>query len=130
MPTTGTVDTLLAFLTTSCASCRDHWEVLAAAQADLAPQAQLVVVTPSPSMEDEGLARRMTPAGAYLHMGSETWFMYGVSQAGTFLLVRSPAHGPPPWAEAGRALGAAALVGPDELVGLVRHWRRQTPDAP
>jgi hypothetical protein len=126
-PLSETVDTLLAFLTTSCVSCRPHWAALAHTQAELAEAASLVVVAPSRSMEDEPRARRMTPPGAYLHMGSETWFMYGVGQAGTLVLVRSHRHGPPPWSEPGQVLGSAALAGPDGLADLVRSWQRRAP---
>lgn len=126
-PGGGTVDNLLVFLTTSCVSCREHWGSLAATQVELAPGAQLVVVTPSRSMEDELLARSMTPAGAYLHMSSDTWFMYGVAQAGTSVLVRSRRQGPPPWAEAGDVLGTAAPSDLGRLPDLVRSWRSRTP---
>ena len=74
--------------------------------------ARLVVVTPSRSMEDEPLARSLTPEGAHLHMGSGTWFQYGVGQAGTFVLVRSPQDGPPPWSQAGDVLGWAMPADP------------------
>jgi hypothetical protein len=100
---------------------------MAAAPLDLAAGARLVVVTPSRSMEDEILALRMTPAGAYLHMSSDTWFMYGVGQAGTFVLVRSPLDGPPPWAEAGQVLGSAVASDLGQLPDLVRSWRRRAP---
>jgi hypothetical protein len=93
--------------------------------ADLAPGAGLVVVTPSRSMEDELLARRLTPAAAYLHMSSDTWFIYGVGQAGTAVLVRSRHDGPPPWSEAGRILGSAVPAELGQLAGLVRRWQRQ-----
>ena len=124
-----TVDSLLAFLTTSCVSCQKHWEMMTAAPEGLAGAARLVVVTPSRSMDDELRARRMTPPGAYLHMGSETWFMYGVGQAGTFVLVRSRRDGPPPWAEAGLVLGSATVDDPARLAGLVRSWQEGAPSA-
>jgi hypothetical protein len=127
--TTGTVgeavDSLLVFLTTSCVSCRDHWEALAGAPIELAPEVRLVVVTPSRSMEDELLARRLAPTGAYLHMSSDTWFMYGVGQAGTVVLVRSRAGAPPPWAEAGQVLGSAFLAEPGGMLELVRAWQQR-----
>jgi hypothetical protein len=103
--------------------------MMAAAPEDLAAAARLVVVTPSRSMDDELLARRMTPPGAYLHMGSETWFMYGVGQAGTSVLVRSRRDGPPPWSEAGQVLGSATLDDPAGLAGLVRSWQEGAPSA-
>ena len=116
--------------------------------AEVAPEqdlgAKLVVVTPSRSMEDEQLARQLTPPGAHLHMGSETWFAYGVGLAGTFVLVRSDPEDAPPWAQAGRVLGSAHLAGEPasgQLTGpartprlasvatlatLVKDWRDRT----
>jgi hypothetical protein len=76
-------------------------------------------------MEDGPLAARLTPAGAHLHMSSDTWFMYGVGQAGTYVLVRSPTDGPPPWSEAGKVLGSAVPSDLGELPGLVLGWQRR-----
>jgi hypothetical protein len=119
----GTTETLLAFLTTTCAECQPFWEMLAdaASRADLG--APVAVVTPSRSMEDERLARRLVPDGVHLHMGSETWFEYGIGRAASFALVRSPSDGLPPWEELGKILGAANVEAPEELVRLVRRWR-------
>ena len=74
-------------------------------------------------MEDERLARLLVPDGAHLHMGSETWFAYGVGRAASFALVRSPSNGPPPWQELGQILGSANVETPKELFRLVRSWR-------
>lgn len=74
-------------------------------------------------MEDERLARQLVPPGVHLHMGSETWFAYGVGKAASFALVRSPLSGPPPWEEVGQILGAANVEAPEELVRLVTAWR-------
>ncbi len=119
----GTTDTLLAFLTTSCAECQPFWEMMARSATVDDLGAQLVVVTPSRSMENERLARRLVPEGVQLHMGSETWFEYGIGRAGSFALVRSPRGGPAPWEEVGKVLGAANVEAPEELVGLVKAWR-------
>jgi hypothetical protein len=73
----ATTDTLLAFLTTSCAECQPFWEMMAGSAAIDDLGARLVVVTPSRSMENERLARGLVPEGVHLHMGSETWFEYG-----------------------------------------------------
>lgn len=119
----GTTDILLAFLTTSCAECEAFWEMLADAANRDALGDQLVVVTPSRSMENERLARQLLPPGAYLHMGSETWFAYGVGRAASFAMVRSPRDGAPPWEEVGTILGAANVETPEELLTLVKTWR-------
>ncbi len=121
----GTVDSLLAFLTTSCVSCRDQWGEMGALARRTAGAARLVVVTPSRPMEDEPLARSLVPPGAHLHLSSDTWFMYGVGQAGTFVLVRSRADGPPPWSEAGQVLGSAVPSDVGQLPELVLAWQRQ-----
>jgi hypothetical protein len=119
----GTIETLLAFLTTSCAECQPFWEMLADAKTRDDLGAPVAVVTPSRSMEDERLARRLVPDGAHLHMGSETWFEYGIGRAASFALVRSPSNGPPPWEEVGKVLGTANVETPEELIRLLRAWR-------
>jgi hypothetical protein len=119
----GTTDTLLAFLTTSCAECQPFWEMMAGSAAIDDIGAQLVVVTPSRSLENERLARRLVPEGVHLHMGSETWFEYGIGRAASFALVRSPRGGPAPWEEVGKVLGAANVDTPEDLVRLVKAWR-------
>jgi hypothetical protein len=84
---------------------------------------RLVVVTPSRSMEDERRAKRLVPPGVHLHMGSETWFAYGVGKAASFVLVRSPNDGPPPWQQAGHVLGAADVESPEQLLDRMRSWK-------
>lgn len=120
---TGTVDTLLAFLTTSCASCKPFWEMMATPGLAGALGARLVIVTPSRSMEDERRARELLPDGAYLHMGSETWFEYGIGSSASFVLVRSSQDGPEPWQQAGQVLGSTSGKSPDELLELVKRWQ-------
>jgi hypothetical protein len=119
----ATVDTLLAFLTTSCASCKPFWEMMAAQDFARSLGVRLVVVTPSRSMEDERRARELLPEGAYLHMGSETWFEYGIGSSASFVLVRSELGGPEPWEHGGKVLGSASARSPDELVELVKRWQ-------
>jgi hypothetical protein len=86
-------------------------------------RARLVVVTPSRSMEDERRARELLSAGAQLHMGSETWFEYGIGTSATFVLVRSPKDGPEPWQRAGQVLGSASAQNPEEVLDLVKSWQ-------
>jgi hypothetical protein len=119
----GTVDTLLAFLTTTCASCKPFWEKMAAPGFATVLGARLVVVTPSRSMEDERRARELLPDGAYLHMGSETWFEYGVGTSASFVLVRTAPGDAEPWQHAGQVLGSASGKSPDEVLELVKRWQ-------
>jgi len=84
---------------------------------------RLVVVTPSRSMEDERRAEKLVPPGVHLHMGSETWFAYGIGKAASFVLVRSPADGPPPWQQPGQVLGAADVESPEQLIERMKSWK-------
>jgi hypothetical protein len=78
-------------------------------------------------MEDVARARRLVPTGVGLHMGSETWFMYGVGQAGTIALVRSPRLGPGPWESPGEVLGSTYLADPEDLAAVLRRWLEKHP---
>lgn len=118
--------TLLAFLTTTCAPCQPFWEMMAVDLPGRDLGIPVVVVTPSPSTEDERLARRLVPAGARLHMSSETWFAYGVGQAGTFVLAAGAAGGPPVWEQPGEVLGWASLEAPSDLAPLLQAWHAKS----
>ena len=91
----------------------------------------VVVVAPSPSMEDERKARAMTPPGVGLLMSSSTWFDYGVGQAGTAVLVRhSPRGCATPAMARGRVLGQARPEDASSLGDLMVRWLgRQVPGA-
>jgi hypothetical protein len=113
--------TLLAFLTTSCGTCRPLWETLADCATREALGVRTVAVTPSRSTEDERAVERLAGSGLVVHMSSETWFAYGVLQAGTFVLVRH-APGEQPWQRPGEVLGTAAPATPAELEAVLARW--------
>lgn len=120
---------LLAFVTTSCRECAPVWEMLAAVAASgeapgPAGYDTLVIVTPSRSMEHERRALQLAPPGVAVHMASEAWFAYGVTQAGTFMLVRGPSAAPPLVTEdPGSVLGAGVPADVSELRRLIGQWR-------
>ncbi|MGH9104438.1 MAG: hypothetical protein ACRDZX_01105 [Acidimicrobiales bacterium] len=119
---TGAPYTLLAFLTTTCAPCQPLWERLASSPPGRGRGVALAVVTPSPALEDERAALHLTPPGVTLHMASETWFSYGVGQAGTFVLVRNRAGEAMPWEATGEVLGSAVVSDPAQLEDKVAAW--------
>jgi hypothetical protein len=114
--------TVLAFVTTSCAVCQPVWEILAAGAPSRYPGLQFVVVAPSRSMEDETLARQLTPAGAHLHLGSETWFAYGVAQAGTLLLVRTSSGDDVPWRGGAEVVSSGTPQSAEAAGLLLAEW--------
>lgn len=118
---------LMAFVTSSCEVCATAWEMMGAlaARADGAggqSPYQLVIVTPSRSMEDERAVLALAPPGVQVHMGSETWFSYGITQAGTFVLAEQAQGAPAPWLEPGRTLGSAVPGDMHELRAFLRKW--------
>ncbi|SRR5579875_119049 len=113
---------LLAFLTTSCAPCQAFWQMLADGAARAALGTEVVVVTPSASMENRRAVQRLTPPGLRAHMASGTWFAYGIARAPSFALVAAGPEGEVPLGPPGRVLGQASPQSPAELVALVRSW--------
>jgi hypothetical protein len=107
--------TLLAFLSSTCLTCRSFWHDLGAPdRLGLPPGVRIVVVTKAVGDEDRPLVARLAPAGVTVVMSTEAWADYGVPVAPYFVLVDGPAGGvvgegaAPTW-ERGRALMAQAL---------------------
>ena len=99
----GTVDTLLAFLTTSCASCKPFWDMMATT--DFAA----LVGCPSGRGHPEpfdgrraprpGAAARRAPTCIWgPRRGSST----AIGTSASFVLVRCGLDGPEPWEQAGQ----------------------------
>jgi len=123
----GETVTLLVFLTTTCASCQPMWEMISAGRQGDALGVDLVVVTPSRALENEQEAHRRTPPGVHLHMGSDTWFAYGVGLAGTIVLVRHRDGEATPWEQPGEVLGSSSSAGPGSVETVVRRWLEMAP---
>jgi hypothetical protein len=102
--------------------CRPFWEALAVEPPQREHSLALVVVTPSPALEDRLLAEKLLPSGATLHMSSDTWFAYGVTRAGTFALATARPGSANAWEQPGEVLGLATLDNPGELAPLLRKW--------
>jgi len=117
--------TLLAFLTTSCPPCRPFWDMLSDPAARASLEVAVTVVAPSSSTEDQERLRRLAGPGLRAHMSSQTWFAYGVLQAGTFVLVRHAA-GERPWQQPGEVLGVASPATPAELSEVLKRWLAQS----
>jgi hypothetical protein len=78
--------TLLAFLTTGCATCADFWGAFAEG-VELPPDTRLVVVTQGPETESPADVAAMAAPHVLTIQSSEAWDDYGVPVAPYFALV-------------------------------------------
>ena len=81
----ATMPTLLAFLSSGCATCAEFWETLA--QPLLSDRVQTVIVTHGPDRERRARLRSLAPAGVPVVMSSPAWDDYGVPGSPYFVLV-------------------------------------------
>lgn len=87
-PATGGALTLLAFLSTGCASCSGFWESFRRPeQLDLPIGARLVVVTKGPDREIPGEVAALAAPGLRVLMSSDAWTDYEVPGSPFFVLV-------------------------------------------
>jgi len=105
--------TLLAFLTSGCATCEGFWDAFGdPARRVLPGDTRLVVVTKGPEQESEARVRELAAPGLPVVMSSEAWDQYDVPVAPYFVHVDGPAA-------AVRGEGAAQTW--DQLVGLLER---------
>jgi len=80
--------TLLAFLTSGCATCLEFWSAFAdAAAPDVPGDARLVIVTKGPEAESIAALQRLAPTNVPVVMSTEAWTAYDVPVAPFFVLV-------------------------------------------
>jgi hypothetical protein len=103
-------DTLLAFLTSGCTTCRAFWESFAAGAEDVPGGARLVVVTRGPDSESPGTVARLSAEAVPVVMSSEAWEHYDVPYAPYFVYLSGPRA---------RVIGEGAAAGWDQVRALV-----------
>lgn len=101
-------ETLLAFLSTGCASCQVFWEELAN-RADLS--ARPIIVTKGPSAESPAEVVRLAPSQVRLVMSDEAWDAFRVPLTPYFMLVDGN----------GNIIGEGSATNMDRLLGLFRQ---------
>jgi hypothetical protein len=79
------VPTLLAFLSSGCASCAGFWETLGERRIRDVPQT--VIVTRGSDREPRAKIRSLAPSGVPVLMSSEAWEDYAVPGSPYFVLV-------------------------------------------
>jgi hypothetical protein len=86
--TAGRGPTLLAFLSSGCATCAGFWEALQATRREPLPGgARLVVITRDRSLESPTRLRTLAPTDAAVVMSSPAWEAYEVPMTPYFVYV-------------------------------------------
>lgn len=79
---------LLAFLSSGCATCADFWRVFARPETLALPaDTRVIVVTRGPELESVTAIREVAPAATTVVMSTETWERYAVPGSPYFVLV-------------------------------------------
>ncbi len=103
--------TLLAFLSSGCATCGPFWDGLGRADLPLPPgDPRVVVVTKGPEQESPPAVAALTPPRATVVMSSEAYEAYGVPATPYFVLVDGPS---------GRVAGEGTATSWEQLAGLL-----------
>ncbi|HMC39348.1 MAG TPA: hypothetical protein VKI19_06775, partial [Acidimicrobiales bacterium] len=82
-------DTLIAFLTSGCATCRGFWDALGDGRPDVPGGARLVVVTRGPDGESPGAVAGLAGNVAVV-MSTAVWEHYDIPYAPYFVYVSGP----------------------------------------
>ena len=82
--------TLLAFLSSSCLTCRDFWSALGDPSLVVPNDARVIVVTRGVEAESPGAVRKLASPLVHTVMSTEAWRDYNVPGAPYFVLVDGP----------------------------------------
>jgi hypothetical protein len=78
---------LVAFLSSTCLTCRGFWTAFADPQLRVPGGARLIAVTKGPEAESSSVLRTLAPAQVITVQSSDAWIAYGVPVAPYFVLV-------------------------------------------
>jgi hypothetical protein len=104
-------DTLIAFLTSGCSTCRTFWDEFRSKAPDVPGGARLVAVTRGPEAESPGAVSSLAGAVPVV-MSSEAWEHYDAPYAPYFVYVSGPG---------GRVVGEGVASGWAEVRSLVAN---------
>ena len=79
--------TLVAFLSSSCLTCRTFWDAFADPRLDIPGGARLLIVPKGPEAESESMLRRLAPKDVTTILSSDAWLDYEIPVAPYFVLV-------------------------------------------
>lgn len=104
-------DTLVAFLTSGCATCRAFWDAFRSGMLDVPGGARLVAVTRGPEAESPGAITGLAGTTPVV-MSTEVWEHYDIPYAPYFVYVSGPAS---------RVMGEGVAAGWEEVRALVAN---------
>jgi hypothetical protein len=104
-------DTLVAFLTSGCATCRAFWDAFRGGALDVPGGARLVAVTRGPEAESPGAIAGLAGSTPVV-MSTEAWEHYDIPYAPYFVYVSGPA---------GKVVGEGVAAGWEEVKQLVSN---------
>lgn len=109
---TGTShDTLVAFLTSGCATCRAFWDAFRSGQLDVPGGARLVAVTRGPEAESPGAIAGLAGTTPVV-MSTRDWEHYDIPYAPYFVYISGPAA---------KVMGEGVAAGWEEVRQLVAN---------
>ena len=82
--------TLLAFLSSTCLTCRGFWDAFADRRLSVPGRARLLIVTKGSEAESPATIRKLAPSGAHTVLSSSAWTDYRIPVAPYFVLVDGP----------------------------------------
>lgn len=86
--------TLLAFLTSTCTTCAEFWNVFGDVERLSIPgRPQVVIVTKGMEVENASRLRKLASPNVPVVMTNESWTTYGVAVAPYFIYVDGPSGG-------------------------------------
>ena len=104
-------DTLVAFLTSGCATCRGFWDAFRDGPPDVPGGARLVTVTRGPEAESPGAIAALAGVTPVV-MSSDAWEHFDVPYAPYFVYISGPA---------GRVVGEGVAAGWSEVQALLAN---------
>jgi hypothetical protein len=104
-------DTLAAFLTSGCATCRGFWEAFRQGTPDVPGGARLVAVTRGPASESPGAVGALAGATPVV-MSDDAWEHYDIPHAPYFVYISGAA---------GKVVGEGVAAGWEEVRTLVAN---------
>lgn len=114
----GRSPTLLAFLSSGCASCRVFWSELGADPEQPIPGTRTVIVTKGADGESPDKIAGLAPEGVEIVMSSEVWDNFRVPLTPYFVLLDPDA----------RVIGEGSALTWQQLLGLLRQSAADTPN--